>query len=625
MKSTRVRLWANGLAMALLAVLIALPLVAQTEQQEVAAASFSHDAFQLTPAAPGITRPIVVDATTAFSVHLTAASRTLNVSLVAPDATRYSVSDPGTSTFESGIYPIDTVSTTPGATYLLTVSNPLPGAWTLDVSETAALTAPLDVVTVTLLNNSTTLVLLGGGDSYPAGSDIRMALVAFDGFAKVPALTITGTLFRPFDPTFTPQSVTFHDDGAGGDEVANDGIFETLINPGTAGTYQVQVDVDGSASTGSFRRTAATELKVVPHNAQITGFTDHGVDTDFDGLFDQIDIVPTANIVEAGRYLVSVRLRASNGHEFQRSVEATFGAGAVSVDVPFNVSDIIRDLAVDGPYQVAEVRFFEFVGDDPIPADIRFDLGPTAAYTLGNLQHARLRLNGTGFAEGLDTNSNGLYDFLHTSVGISADFGGFYQYSASLTDRNGKELGFVAGFVFFSAGDNTLSLTFPGQPIGQGGVDGPYFLSNLILFGAGQSLLATTAFTTPAFTASQFEGFILDHTPPVVSVTVTPSVLYPPDHKMVEITPTVTATDDRDPHPVTNLASITSNEAGNMTGDGNTSPDILVTNGHIFVRSERSGPGKDRVYTITYTARDFSGNVGVGSATVTVPHDKGSK
>jgi hypothetical protein len=309
----------------------------------------------------------------------------------------------------------------------------------------------------------------------------------------------------------------------------------------------------------------------------------------------------------------------------QRSVSATFGAGSVSTDVTFSAAEIIRDLGVDGPWQVAEVRFFEMVGSDPVPADIRYDLGPTGAYTLGGLQHGRLQLNGTGFAEGFDTNGNGLFDFLHTAVGVSADFGGFYQYSVSLTDINGRELGFTAGFVFLSAGNNTLDFTFPGQPIGQNGVDGPYFVSNLILFGAGQSLVATTALTTQAFTASQFEGFILDHTPPVVTVSVTPSVLYPPNHLMVEITPTVTATDDRDPNPVINLASITSNEAGNMTGDGNTSPDILVTNGHIFVRSERSGNGKDRVYTITYTARDFSGNVGIGSATVTVPHDKGSK
>jgi hypothetical protein len=612
-------------ALALLAMLIALPLAAQTETQEVGAASISHDAFQLTPAAPSITRQVVVDATTAVSFHLTAASRTLNVSLVAPDATRYSLGDPDTSTFESGFYPIDTVSTTPGASYLLTVSDPQPGTWTLEVSEGATLSAPLDVVTVTLLNNSTTLVLLGGGDSYPAGSDIRLALVAFDGFAKVPSLTITGKLFRPFDPTFTPQTVTFHDDGTGGDETANDGIFETFINPGTAGTYQVQADVDGTASTGAFHRSAGTELKVVPHNAAITGFTDHGIDNDFDGLFDQVDIVPTANILEAGDYMVSVRLRASNGHEMQRSVNATFGTGSVSTDVTFSAADITRDLGVDGPWQVAEVRFFEMVGSDPVPADIRYDLGPTGAYTLGGLQHGRLQLNGSGFAEGLDTNGNGLYDFLHTAVGVTADFGGFYQYSVSLTDRNGKELGFTAGFLFLNAGDNTLDFTFPGQPIGQNGVDGPYFVSNLILFGAGQSLVATTALTTQPFTASQFEGFILDHTPPVVTVSVTPSVLYPPNHLMVEITPTVTATDDHDPNPVINLASITSNEAGNMTGDGNTSNDILVTNGRIFVRSERSGNAKDRVYTITYTARDFSGNVGVGSATVTVPHDKGSK
>ncbi len=40
----------------------------------------------------------------------------------------------------------------------------------------------------------------------------------------------------------------------------------------------------------------------------------------------------------------------------------------------------------------------------------------------------------------------------------------------------------------------------------------------------------------------------------------------------------------------------------------------------FLLRSERSGKGSGRVYTITYSATDASGNTTVGQATVTVPH-----
>jgi hypothetical protein len=609
----------------LLLLMLALPLAAQTSNRDMATTAMSHDAFQLTPAAPSTTRSILVDATTAFSVYLLAPSQTLTVSIVGPDHTRYTVGAAPTATFESGFFPIDSVTTKPGASYLASITNPMTGTWTLEVSESATLTAPLDVLTKAFFNNSTWLVLAGGGESFPVGADVRLALVGFDGTAKIKPLSINASLFRPFDPTFTPTAVTFRDDGVGADETANDGIYEAFVNPGTPGSYQVQVDATGNASSGAFARSTATEFAVVPHNALITGFTDRALDDNFDGLYDRIGIRPSANIAEAGTYDVSVRLRASNGHEVQRSVRQTFGVGTGSVEVAFSAASLTGDLGVDGPWNVVEVRYFEEVGGDLVPADIRYDLGSTAAYTLGQLQHDRLRLNGTGTAVGLDFDGNGKFDYLKVSVGIDADFAGYYQYSVSLTDRNGKELGFRTSYVFFSAGSNKLELFFAGYPIGQNGVDGPYFLSNLIMSNfAGSSLVAPDAFTTQAFTASQFEGFRNDTTPPTVVVTATPNVLWPVDHKMVEIIVNVTATDDQDANPVVSLVGITSNQGQNTRGDGNTSTDILVQNGRIFLRAERSGPNsQDRVYTITYSARDASGNVGFGTAIVTVPHDQG--
>jgi hypothetical protein len=504
MKAIRVLIFAGMFTLAL-----ALRLAAQTADTQMASAAYAQDAFQLTPATPALTRSITVDPTSALTVSVLAASRTLSVGIVAPDGTRYRVNDPPTGSFESGFFPIDTVNTKPGASYLLSIVNPAAGLWALEVSEGETLNAPLDVVTTTYLNNGIWLVLVGGGDDFPLGANVRLAVVAFDGTNKISGLSISAGLLRPLDPTFTPESVTFQDDGTGGDEVAGDGIYEAFVKPASVGTYQVQVAATGPGpGATTFRRTAATELRVVPHNAQINGFTDQGVDDNGDGLYDRIGITPTANLLKAGTYSISVRLRASNGNEVQRSIEQSFSVGSASAEVTFSAADIVRDLGVEGPYNVVEVRYLERVNGDLVPADIRYDLGQTAPYSFDQLQHQPLRLSGLGDATGHDTNGNGLYDSLEISIGIIADFAGTYNYSTTLVDGNGREIGFRNGSVALASGNNILSLTFDGAAIGAGGKNGPYFLSNFLMFGAGESLIATKAFTTPAFLANQFEGFV---------------------------------------------------------------------------------------------------------------------
>ncbi|NIS54050.1 MAG: hypothetical protein GWN94_23620 [Phycisphaerae bacterium] len=113
-----------------------------------------------------------------------------------------------------------------------------------------------------------------------------------------------------------------------------------------------------------------------------------------------------------------------------------------------------------------------------------------------------------------------------------------------------------------------------------------------------------------------------DTTPPEFELSVTPDILWPPTHKMVLITPSWTVSDDVDPSPEVSLVSIVANEGDNTIGDGHTSGDIQIgEDGSIHLRSERSGPGTDRVYTITYEAVDDCGNVTVSSATVSIPHD----
>jgi hypothetical protein len=118
---------------------------------------------------------------------------------------------------------------------------------------------------------------------------------------------------------------------------------------------------------------------------------------------------------------------------------------------------------------------------------------------------------------------------------------------------------------------------------------------------------------------------VVDTTPPEFEFSVTPAILWPPNHKMVEITPSWTVSDECDPSPDVSLVSIIAKEGDATIGDGHTSDDIQIgEDGSIYLRAKRSGTGTGRIYNITYQVVDDCGNVTVRSATVTVPHDLSS-
>ena len=114
----------------------------------------------------------------------------------------------------------------------------------------------------------------------------------------------------------------------------------------------------------------------------------------------------------------------------------------------------------------------------------------------------------------------------------------------------------------------------------------------------------------------------VDVTPPTLSFTLTPATLWPPNDKLVPITATIAVTDDYDPEPEIKLESITASEPleANDIQDAQ-----LGTDDRSFsLAAKRAGTNlAGRIYTVTYSATDASGNKATASATVTVPHDQG--
>jgi hypothetical protein len=115
-----------------------------------------------------------------------------------------------------------------------------------------------------------------------------------------------------------------------------------------------------------------------------------------------------------------------------------------------------------------------------------------------------------------------------------------------------------------------------------------------------------------------------DTTPPTIdSISVTPSVLWPPNHKMVQVAVDIHATDSCDLDTACKILSISSSEPANGQGDGNTSTDWEITGDlRANLRAERAGRGSNRVYAITGQCTDASGNSAEQTVDVIAPHSK---
>lgn len=111
--------------------------------------------------------------------------------------------------------------------------------------------------------------------------------------------------------------------------------------------------------------------------------------------------------------------------------------------------------------------------------------------------------------------------------------------------------------------------------------------------------------------------------PAITGKGVSRPVLWPPNHKMIDVTVFYQVSDDQDPAPSCAL-SVTSNEPVNGTGDGDTSPDWEVLDAHrVRLRSERSGRGNGRIYTIVIACTDNAGASTREAVTVRVPVSQG--
>jgi probable HAF family extracellular repeat protein len=135
------------------------------------------------------------------------------------------------------------------------------------------------------------------------------------------------------------------------------------------------------------------------------------------------------------------------------------------------------------------------------------------------------------------------------------------------------------------------------------------------LLGLGQHLITVTA-EDPSGNSSAGNVLltVADTTAPVIqSVTASPNVLSPPNHKLTPVSISVAAADSCDPAPVSRIVSITANET--------TDPDDIQITGNLTAKlaASRNSAGGGRIYAIMVQVTDASGNCATSVVQVVVP------
>jgi uncharacterized repeat protein (TIGR01451 family) len=207
--------------------------------------------------------------------------------------------------------------------------------------------------------------------------------------------------------------------------------------------------------------------------------------------------------------------------------------------------------------------------------------------------------------------------------------------SVTVTDNLPAETTFVScsstgGGVCGGSGNNQ-TVTFASLASGQS--ETITFVANVSCSVADGTSIDNTA-TVSSFTpdpdptnnAATATTTVSNPAPTITNATADPSVLWPPNHRMVNVTVSYDVTDNCPLPPGSCTLDVTSNEPVLGRGSGHTSPDwIVLDDHHVLLRAERAGNGNGRIYTITITCTDSGGNSSTENVEVTVPHDRGRR
>ncbi|HET8647907.1 MAG TPA: choice-of-anchor X domain-containing protein [Vicinamibacteria bacterium] len=486
------------------AVLAAAPAAAQ-HTETVPLGSRAYDVFSLSASSPVHAFAFEVAGAAEFALDVRTPSVPVVVEVRDPAGVAL---DPATFTRlilgPDDVPPLGALLFEEGAHVQVAVAAPASGTWRVTVSLPSGAPDTLGSITAAMAGGLGVSAITSRS-AYSVGESAVVGVLAFDGATPISPALVTANVYQQ-GAEDTPLPVTLHDDGSGVDAAAGDGLYTAEVAGLASGHYLVEASVISAVGGAK----AGADFEVTPRFARFNGtVSDVGVDTNFDGLFDRVELRLGTVVEVPGTYALTAVLRSDATHTLSAGAQFTLPAGATTLAVPFAAAAIKSFLAVGGPYEITEATLVRLSGGgfgDHV-ADRRLGLGLTQAYTLAQLQRPITIIPPGLTEEGIDNDGDGLFDFLRVTFNVDTRQGGFYTWTADLRAPDGTVLGVGAGQGFLAAGVNAVTMYFPGLPIGQSGLDGPYTVANVAAYGPFNAAAVVDEIgQTRAYLSSAFEG-----------------------------------------------------------------------------------------------------------------------
>lgn len=390
------------------------------------------------------------------------------------------------------------------------IDNPIAGDWQFEVKGINILSTDGEGYgAVAFLENSAINMLFStDADFYRNSEQVVLQATLTENSAPLTNAVVSASVRLPDESI---EELSFYDDGTHGDDTAGDGVYKCIFtNTSLGGIYNVVVQAERTAAP-SFTRERATVFSISKSLSKFNGsFNDYGRDLDNNGLYDELRIDIGVDIDVAGKYCFSGNLEDATGNLIQfSSIENELFAGTHTVTLVFDGAKIYCNQQ-NGSFKLVDLTLTEIHDDGLLLVDILKSAYETKEYQFNLFERPDIILSGQNDDYGIDTNNNGLFDILHVNLGLDLRYSDNYHWSAKLFDKNGKELDIGAQSGYLNAGSAVISLEFDGEKIGKNGVDGPYFVKDLLVYGSGgANIVAVNAAQTNAYLFTQFEGSIL--------------------------------------------------------------------------------------------------------------------
>ena len=268
---------------------------------------------------------------------------------------------------------------------------------------------------------------------------------------------------------------------------------------------------DDAHTTDAYERTDFD-----PPDVAFSGsFSDTGVDSGTDGLYDLLRISVGIDVEKGDTYSVIGELEGSAAIAVARET-ASLAKGSHSVDLDFDGQSIFQHRK-NGPYHLRKLRIEDASGTR---IDFIYDAHATADYGYDEFQHRGTTLNAGSYTDqGVDTDGDAPYELLRVQLQVNADQAGAYRLVAALQDTEGETIATVAEDADLIVGNNAVSLDFPGSVISAHGVDGPYQVASVALLSRDGAIVdhQRMAHITAAYACTDFEQLFQYNLPMVTN------------------------------------------------------------------------------------------------------------